>query len=104
MDYLSDGDSQFDEDAEPIFVRLPDVPLWTAAELAKWHDTRLKCGTCLFTEIFTNRREAMVARDVHEFEHGGDELQRLKHPVFVQHRDGTRNGKWVTQTATLRKA
>jgi len=76
------------------------VPLWTAAELAKRHDTRLKCGTCLFTEIFTNRREAMAARDVHEFEHGGDELQRLKHPVFVQHRDGTRNGKWVTQTAT----
>jgi hypothetical protein len=94
-----ENDCEFDEDAKPIFVRLHDVPLWTAEELAQRRDTRLKCLTCSFTGIFRSEREAMVARDVHEFEHGENGNRRPNHPVCVQHRgDG---GRWFTLTCNI---
>jgi hypothetical protein len=79
-----EDDWEFDEDVEPVFVRVRGVRLWTAAMLAKRHDTRLKCRACSFKKIFRNRRDALTARDVHQFEHGVDELRKSRHPVFVQ--------------------
>jgi hypothetical protein len=96
--YSNDEDDwEFDEEAEPIFVRLPDVPLLTDAERARKFEVRTKCLGCPFEQVFAsnsfgdNQRAAMDARDVHLFEHGG-------HFVAVQKLSETR---WATIRALI---